>query len=243
MSDPRLESVWFGTDPRWGRMAAVLEHTARVHCPDWIVSVIPVMVDPVPAGPVAQAIVGLVENTQKLDHWNAAIQASDLGDQILLIDADTFITAPLDDVWEMPFDIAYTVRSWRYPINGGVMFLRVSHAVQRFFAAWAALNRAMLTDPALHAPYYARYTGINQASFGALLERETELEMLALPCREWNCEDSAWSGFDETTRIVHVKGDLRRQVFSKNRLSKGAAVDRLAALWHRLDAATRAQVA
>src|SRR5690606_32732360 len=39
VTPPRLVSVWFGSNERYQRMAAVLAYTAAKHCPSWDVQI------------------------------------------------------------------------------------------------------------------------------------------------------------------------------------------------------------
>lgn len=212
---PRVEAVYFGGDEsKYTRMARVLKHTAQRYCPDWHISVRPI--DP---APVKSAINHLLceVNTQKLDEWWRIIMNAPVGDRILLIDADTFITRPIDDIWARDFDIAYTVRTFELPINGGVMFVRVTPETQAFVDRWRYHNHRMLVDGDLHIAWKNLYGGINQASFGYMISCiDQPLNFLPLSCTEWNCEDSCWHRFDPgVTRIVHVKSGLRRLIFPR----------------------------
>ena len=137
-----------------------------------------------------------------------------LGDRICLIDGDTFFVNGIDDVWDRDFDLAYTVRDFIIPFNGGVVFVRVTPRTQEFMERWRQVNAAMYHDVSYHMKWKEKYGGLNQASFGCLLEDGHGLDLLTLPCTEWNCEDSCWGAFDPArTRIVHVKSGLRRLIF------------------------------
>jgi len=56
------------------------------------------------------------------------------GDRILVADVDLYFMADPFDVFENPFDLAVTTRSheYRYPINGGVFFLRINKYTREF---------------------------------------------------------------------------------------------------------------
>ncbi len=213
----RLEACFFDSgDGRWRRLARVLEWSARQHCPDWQVRVTAIA-EQLP--PTRHGVRSHQTNTLKLDHWASVVEASADGDELLLIDADTLVRRPLDAVWGVPFDLAYTVRpeTERFPFNGGVLFARSSPGVRHVFHAWAEQNRRMLRDRVHHLTYAQRYGGINQAAFGCLLERGdlAGLQVVTLPCLEWNCEDSTWAAFDPAvTRILHIKSGLRHACWS-----------------------------
>lgn len=233
----RLVSCYFdGLGINWPRMARVLAYTAGLHCPGWQLALTQL------APPVRRFTENTnhLANTAKLAHWCDAVSAAADGDELLLIDADTFIVRPLDDLWESPFDVAYTVRPPGYPmpLNAGVIFLRASPTTQRFMVAWRERNQQMLRDRALLARWW-KYRGINQAALGSLLEEEGgELgHLLPLPCREWNCEDSSWESFaPDVTRIVHVKAALRRAVFPPVPRANTSHLGALATRWRTLEA-------
>lgn len=209
---PRLVSTYFGGEGSiYTRLARVLGHTARRHCPRWAIDVRRIVPEPIQG---VQREAKFVANTQKLDVWRRTIVEAPVGDRILLIDGDTFLVNGIDDVWDRDFDLAYTVRDYVMPFNGGVVFVRVTPETKAFMERWREENAAMYADVSYHMKWKAKYGGLNQASFGRLLESDHGLDLLALPCTEWNCEDSCWGGFDPArTRILHVKSGLRRLIF------------------------------
>lgn len=215
---PRLVVRYFGpgAHQQWARLVRVLAHTARRHCPDWqhdIESVAPL--DPTLYS--QRGVQGHVWNTHKLDLWSRVVHEAEDGAQILLLDADTVITRPIDDVWDLPFDVAYTVKpnseTRRFPLNGGVLFLRVSDRSRRFMEGWQAQNRAFLADDREYAVWAGAYGGINQAALGVFLRSKPALDLRKLPCLEWNNEDEHWSQFDpDVTRILHIKSALQAAI-------------------------------
>lgn len=235
---PILAAAYFGTGQagdQYGRLARVLEYTASVHCPGWTIRV-----ERLKAPPAYTSALGVnshVTNSQKLEWWRSVVVDAEDGDRVLLIDADMMITRPLEDVWARPFDLAYTIREeGRLPLNGGVVFIRVSPASRRFVDRWFAMNQRFLVNANDHRAWRTKYAGINQASFGYMLERERDpaLALARLTCHEWNSENTTWAKFDpNVTRIVHLKSGLRRALF-------GAAAKRehtrLIAIWRALEA-------
>jgi hypothetical protein len=231
---PRLEACYFGSGKQgdiYARMAHVLDYTARLHCQGWDVNV--QRLEP-PDYVSAMGNASHVWNTQKLEFWwRRTLEAPD-GAQVLLIDGDMMIRKPLDDVWSRDFEMAYTFRDGgtRLPLNGGVVFVRVSEATRAFMTLWWETNLRFLRRPLEHRNWRLKYAGINQASFGCLLEHGTGLARVEkLPCSEWNlCE---WERHDpERARIVHIKSGLRRALFNVFPAPAGGTnVRRLMALW------------
>lgn len=241
---PRIESLWFG-EGSYERMAKVFEATARRHCPGWDINVRKVDQIPIPAH--RAAVQGHIANTQKIEDWNGIVQAAPDGARILLIDADTFLVNPIDDIWDLDFDIAYTTKRSTFPFNLGMVFVRATVSAKQFFAAWTTENRHMLQKKAIHRQYRERFGGINQASFGRTLETPAVrgVNLVGIPCSTWNCEDSSWEGFDPArTRIVHVKSALRRAIFDNDREAMARpGVSRLVEMWNRLEAKCLEQAA
>jgi hypothetical protein len=129
-----------------------------------------------------------------------------------LIDGDTAILKPLDSVWDQVFDIAFTFRERGLPLNGGVVFLRVSPQSRSFIEEWWKLNLLFLGNAALHGPWRDKYAGMNQAALGCLLETGHSCEVARLPCREWNaCSPELYT--PAVSRVLHVKSSLRRATF------------------------------
>lgn len=216
MSAPHLRACYFdqpGADSRWRRLAAVLERSAREQCPGWDLDI--VRLPRVPRVDGGSRQWGFESNTRKLEQWSGWVDAAADGARVLLVDADMLVLRPLDPVWDdETFDVAYSVRpaGARYPLNGGVVAVRVGPAARAFFRAWVAENARMFADRRYHDRWRAQFGGINQAALGALLEcLDTDVRVATLPCLEWNCEDACWPAFDPAvTRILHIKSDLRQ---------------------------------
>jgi len=229
---PLLYSVYFPGSDQYPRLARVLEATARRWAPSW-----EIRVDAMPA-PVLRSSVrqAATDNHAKLGYWADAVDAAPDGRLLLLVDADTFVAAPLEPLERLDFDLAYTVReAVRFPMNGGVVAVKVNARTRSAVRAWYEIDRAFLLDPALCEPFRRVYGGQNQASFGAALEGGTfgELSLLTLPCKEWNAEETAWSSFRPgETRIVHVKAALRAHAFGVDAHPSTRA---LAEHWRRLE--------
>jgi hypothetical protein len=254
---PRLEACYFGEGDHgemYARLAHVLEHSALKHCPGWDVNV--ERLTP-PEYVSAMGNPSHVWNTQKLEHWRRRVIGAPDGARVMLIDGDMLITKNLDDVWRFPFDLAYTIRTaTRLPLNGGVVCVRVSERVRAFMDRWWKTNLRFLEDRAAHRAYRAKYAGINQASFGYLLEHGMAgLEVHKLRCAEWNlCE---WNRHEPSeARIIHYKSTLRRATFGVAPVRANRLPPRMQALikrwrqeekemmeWQRRRAATSASTA
>lgn len=236
---PRLEACHFGTgaNDQWPRMARVLAWSAKQQLADWTINVR--ALSPTPFQPGTQSF---LDNTRKLAHWAALVAAADEGEELLLIDGDTLILRPLDDIWGCDFDLAYTTKAGRFPFNAGVIFVRVTPAARAFMAAWVETNALLLRDQGVHRAWRVRYGGMNQAALGYLLERRPPpaARLLTLPCATWNCEDATWPLFDpKRTRILHIKSALRRAIFGLA-AARPHTLKPLMTLWQRAEQDARA---
>jgi len=211
-----------------------------MHCPTWDINVQRIAPTTLRAASRSESHAA---NNWKLEHWCSAVQLAPDGARVLLVDADTFVTGNLDPLWDLDFDFAYTARdATRFPLNGGVVALRSSKASRSFMRLWLERDREFMRNDAAHRPWRKLYGGMNQASLGSLLETGSALtswlNVAALPCLEWNCEDTCWDRFDPAvTKIVHVKSALRMAVFN---LASSAHVARLTRAWKDLDRAATA---
>jgi hypothetical protein len=176
-------------------------------------------------------------NSWKLEFWAEAVCSAPDGTRVLLLDGDTFLTGDPGDIWETDFDVAYTRRPaevTRYPINAGVFAARANERSRSFMRAWLKRDREFLASRQLHDPWTRIYGGINQASLGSLIESPGEREgvnLVALECLRFNCEDTCWEAFDpERTRIVHVKSALRMHALGLSS-AKTPATKNLVRLW------------
>jgi len=244
---PRIVVRHFGPGPesRWLRLARVLAYTVRQHCPTWTLdleSLTPRERDL--SSPLG--LQGHVWNTHKLELWCETVRAAADGEQLALFDADLAILQPLETIWDRPFDFAYTVKpkGARFPLNGGVVFLRVNDHTRGFMKAWRDLNRHYLEHYRDLEVWRHAYGGVNQTALGVLLhdDHSPYMKIERLPCLEWNCEDEHWARFDAArTRIVHYKGDLHRAIFM--RCKPAPEWRHLVSRWRGLEAeAMRAEV-
>jgi hypothetical protein len=171
-----------------------------------------------------------------MECWYEAVSMAPDGAELLLIDVDTVILRSLDAVWQQAFDIAYTTKPSRFPFNSGVVFVRVNDRSRAFVKTWRDENLRMLTSETHHQAWRRKYGGINQASLGYTLDSKLAagVQLVQLPCVEWNCEDSSWALYDPSvTRILHVKSSLRRAVFLGH--PAPVSVRPLGRLWRQLE--------
>ena len=203
-----IATVSFG-DPVFEQMAQVLEYSVRANCPEATF----LHVQAEPHTHIKGIPTHCPANAHKKRFWGDVVHEHP-GQEIVLLDCDTLVLGDLSHVFqEHDFDIAYTVRPHRVRINAGVMFVRSTHPTRRFFDKWNYHLEKLLGDderPALHKRL-RKHAGLDQAALAESLEAvDYPTKFLELPCTTYNSVDQTWHEFDETTKILHVKGPLRR---------------------------------
>lgn len=154
-------------------------------------------------------------NTHKLDKWVEIIENAD--DNLILSDSDMLCRGDLSPGFEKEFDIAYTDKKTkrRLPFNGGVIFIRPTEKALKFVKKWREVNRQMYVNSSFHKRYNNIYGGINQASFGYMLEQKRDIAKLeTLPCEIYNNVDIYWNTALQKAKMIHIKGLLRKLVLA-----------------------------
>lgn len=163
-----------------------------------------------------------MENTVKLDLW---LDHMIDGEDNVFIDADTVILNDFSEVFDNPFDVCFTKRnkaSSRLPFNSGVLFARSKSFVQE----WAMINRKMMHNKSLWRLYNRKYIGYNQASFGWMLEnRHMNYNIKSIPSYIYNnCDPYDWLNNIEEAKILHVKGELRKDLPYKAKFAEAVGI-------------------
>jgi hypothetical protein len=201
----------------YARLARVLEHSARKHNPTASVEV--VNTDPSPTGR------GLDGFLRKARDWTRVLAEAVDGTELALLDVDTLVLGGLSSAFYRPYDIAVTTRGEMRTLNSGVIFVRVSDHVRRFFAPWAARTE----------PWCARNTadsirfGDQDALIEMLGEPHGPLRVLELPSAIWNATQHCWPPIDGC-RVLHIKSDARRLLFG-GKLHGQRGAQRVAEMW------------
>lgn len=160
-----------------------------------------------------------VANTIKLNAWVRAFRTARLmGNRIVLMDTDTYVLGSLEEAFlegidGRPCDVLITERPYKVPFNAGVVFAQPTPGAEEFMAAWLRWNATIFFNPdRFHDKVHAA-GGINQAALTELLaEGLPGVRIGRLRCEIWNCEQTSWNKFDKNkTKVVHLKGDLRRR--------------------------------
>ena len=157
-----------------------------------------------------------VSNTVKLEHWLRVMEEQPDGEEMVFMDADMIVNKCFRHVFDTDFDLCVTKRNKpTLPYNLGIMFLRNNENGKKFMRHFKEVNDMLFNDYKKHAPYRARYGGMNQASFGYILEntmKKLNIKMHEIPNRIYNACVEDWSSVGAHTVVLHVKSKLRRIV-------------------------------
>lgn len=167
--------------------------------------------------PLNGQIKGFITNTVKLMKWVDELESCNEGDHVILMDCDMLVLGDLEEAFEADFDVAYTYRTQcKFPVNGGVIFVKVNKRSIKFFKKFLEVNNHMLLENrGLHQKYRDKYAGMNQAAFGYMLEHHLDIAKLeGLPCSKWNVCDHYTEALADDARVLHIKGKLRKNIFA-----------------------------
>lgn len=218
----RLETVLFDSVSSYGRMAKVLARTVAKHSPETPLTIHTKKGYDSELTRIACSYVwnktSYLDNARKTKYHHDIIQEARNGDEICLIDCDTFVLRPLDALGRMDFDIAVTTRvRTRYPVNTGVVFVRVSEQTKHWYIRWYEMVRELMRNKVLIMKTHPKYGGINQCALGLLREQTHALSIRSLDCKEWNLTSDLYHEFNpDVTRIVHIQGQLRQRIIHKS---------------------------
>ncbi len=195
-------------DPTFSRLANALKRSVEQNAPDS--EFVEIISDEPEDRP------GLIKhythNHAKLRVWRAAVHAEPENSCVILIDADAIVLGELDSAFDKPYDIGWTWRPGRLPVNSGVVFVRCNERSRAFMDAWVDRDEQLMNHRTLAAHGASKYGGANQASFMWLITHGKGQDIAGcqdLMCKKWNSVDQTWCDFDDDTRILHIKGALR----------------------------------
>lgn len=148
-------------------------------------------------------------NAYKFNSWNRIIQQTK--EDTILMDVDTVLFDNISHVFEKDFDICYTTRKRiSLPLNGGVIFVKSTDRSRKFFEEWQKIDKDLLENRRKYSKWIKEYNGQNQASFGYMIETYKDISLHTVPCEVYNACQEDWERIGKKTKVLHVKGDLKR---------------------------------
>lgn len=155
-------------------------------------------------------------NHIKLKVWRNEVLNSE--EDIVLMDVDMLVLKDISHIFDKSFDVCYTKRvGTKMPLNGGVLFVKSTDLAKHFFKKWYKQDETVLRSRGNFGTFVHRYGGQNQASFGYMLEKgKHPAKIIHVPCPIYNCCNESWKDVDDTTRVIHCKGPLKRYLSGAN---------------------------
>lgn len=214
---------------KYSILSKVFEHSVKKNCPNAELEMLKVKPPELQRRSKSKSF---ASNTLKLELWLDVLKNTD--DNVVFMDCDMIVLKDISEAFNYDFDIGYTVRTnSSKPFNGGVVFVKNTLNAIKFIELWKEINRRMYNDYTFHMPYRTKYAGMNQASFGYLLEKKNyEAKLKKFRCDIWNACDDNWRNISIDTKVMHIKGGLRRTVLSPRPIN--SRYDRAAIVWQNL---------
>ena len=228
----RVVTVGYG-EP-FETLLSVMRHSLRKTNPTARLDVVPVGPHVMPSGYPEHA----ESNVNKMRAWVHAVVSAKDGEKLLLADCDLMFLGEINSAFDQDFDVAYTVRPGKLALNAGALFVRANAKSRAFVRRWYMEATWILQqDPQRIQQEVMRFGGVSQASLMHALEGPlgATVGFASLPCSRWNSVDQTWADFDPaTTRIIHVKGRLRRLVLGPTSPDQHEVLGPLMRLWRGL---------
>jgi len=144
--------------------------------------------------------------------WTEAVAPLAPGLRVVCLDADTLVLRPPAEAWAgVPggFQLGYTHRAGRWPLNTGVLFLETSPRAIRELADWARATERWLTTPERTKQAIDAYGAPDQAGLVerlAVIQEAGGIRTHRLAADVWN-QDRCPPDL-ATVGILHLKGCL-----------------------------------
>ena len=217
----KIVAVQFDYDgsTKYDILSKVLEHSVKKNCPSAQFVLIKIK------APERKGVKRCFDsNTLKLWHWQDQLNCDE--EHVVFMDCDMIVLHDIASAFDdQSFDIGITTRAnghmltgGRLPINGGVIFVRNNESGKAWVKLFSDVNQQMYENPKFHQPWRDRYGGMKQAAMGYVLEKKKfAARVKKFPCDEWNSCKPEWHLINDTTKIIHIKSDVRRAVFHEQR--------------------------
>lgn len=171
---------------------------------------------------------------QKLHLWNHACKLYP-SENICFIDCDTLLVQSISEFFEDKFDVLFTWKDEKWPLNTGVLLVKNSVGVQKFVEEWSKKIGDIVNDSrALDGAYKSSGGGsqhvlkliLDTEDYDGFIERNIcgyKLIFKGIPCKILNETNSV--PITKETHIIHYKGGwhpilLDGKPFSQNRPEK-----------------------
>lgn len=138
----------------------------------------------------------------------------------IFADCDLKFFGDITDVFEDDFDIAFTERTNRAtapPLNVGIVFVRPSDGVRKFYDEWLKSAEWLINHTTVLNHYLTRYKGICQAALARVSEQRFPIKIELYPCSVYNACIEDWKkGIQDVSRVVHLNSqEAKKSIYQK----------------------------
>ena len=147
---------------------------------------------------------------RKVVEWAYAVSRVADGTLVLCLDADTLIQKSVEALVQYPGQVILTMRESPWPVNSGVVFMRVDASTRQWLALWADLTMWMVSH-GYAGDSTGRWGGVDQATLMMARAWTQGKEPMIFACvagAQWNREVSLDTPLDSTVGVYHFKGQL-----------------------------------
>jgi len=135
---------------------------------------------------------------------------------IAVCDVDLMFLRSIKNIVDKEFDIAITVRNRnKAKCNTGIWFYRPSKRSRLFVKKWMQNTNYLINNFVEKTDFIRSHGGIDQAGLHMTVGNKLDINLLELPCLEWNATQSEWKDLNKKTRVVHIKSKLRLACFDR----------------------------
>jgi len=135
-------------------------------------------------------------------------------------DIDLMFRGSIESIWERDFDLAVTIRNHTARFNTGVWFYRPTEKSNMFIKQWLDLTEEFSKNINKIKMGLDKYSGLDQYALACIKKKNPDVNVLELLCQEWNAEQTCWKTIDRNTKIVHLKSQLRNELFNRDQRTK-----------------------
>jgi hypothetical protein len=164
----------------------------------------------------------------KPNQWSRASEEIPEDKICVFLDADTIVTGNIEECLPASFDVIFTHKEERWPVNSGVLIGRKSSELREFLQTWSRTTHEITSEPkrlsharevAGAADQLALLEIISDAWQGNSSWREgarrnvggAEVQLVGMPCEILNNTNSVGSDLNGT-RIIHVKRWMQKMI-------------------------------
>jgi len=155
--------------------------------------------------------------SSKIYLWREALNYLPDGETVIFLDTDTIINKNPINSLDFDFNILFTIKNERFPINTGVIIVKNNLFTKSFIDKWAARTIEIIEDENLLDIAISKrqpYGGADQMSFyemvnfntyeNPLIAQKSQNKIFTLECSKFNQTNSV--KVDKDTFIYHFKG-------------------------------------